>query len=98
VLSVSTDTFIVFSSNIFAILGLRSLYFALSGVMKYFSYLTYALAGILSFIGVKMCANELSNNMGYHFHISNFVSLAVIIGLLTITILLSVLQKKKAKE
>jgi tellurite resistance protein TerC len=94
VLSVSTDTFIVFTSNIFAILGLRSLYFALSGIMKYFSYLSYALCGILSFIGIKMCVNELSKDLGYHFHISNFASLAVIIGLLTIAILLSVRKKK----
>ncbi|MDR1274467.1 MAG: TerC family protein, partial [Odoribacteraceae bacterium] len=56
VLSVSNDTFIVFTSNIFAILGLRALYFALNGIMRYFYYLSYALAGILSFIGLKMCA------------------------------------------
>ncbi|MDR3094357.1 MAG: TerC family protein [Bacteroidales bacterium] len=95
VLSVSTDTFIVFSSNIFAILGLRSLYFALSGIMKYFSYLSFALCGILSFIGIKMCVNELSGDLGYHFHISNFASLAVIVVLLTIAILLSVWEKKR---
>ena len=95
VLSVSQDTFIVFTSNIFAILGLRSLYFALSGIMGYFRYLKYGLAGILSFIGVKMCWNEFASELGYAFKISNYVSLAVIAVLLTVSILLSVLVKKK---
>ncbi len=98
VLSVSKDTFIVFTSNIFAILGLRSLYFALNGIMKYFYYLKYALAGILSFIGIKMCVNELCAELGYHFHISNFVSLGVIIGLLTISIVFSIIMRKKKEE
>ena len=95
VLSVSKDVFIVYTSNIFAILGLRSLYFALSGIMDYFQYLKYALAGILSFIGVKMCANELAKDLGYHFHISNFMSLGVIVTLLTASILLSIVVKKR---
>jgi tellurite resistance protein TerC len=94
VLSVSKDPFIVYTSNIFAILGLRSLYFALNGIMAYFHYLKYALSGILSFIGVKMCWNEFSSELGYSFHISNLVSLAVIVGLLTTSILLSVAVKK----
>jgi tellurite resistance protein TerC len=95
VLSVSKDTFIVFTSNIFAILGLRSLYFALSGVMEYFHYLKYALAGILSFIGIKMCVNELAADLNYSFHISNFVSLGVIVVFLTASILLSIVKNKK---
>jgi len=95
ILSVSKDTFIVFTSNIFAILGLRSLYFALSGIMDYFHYLKYALAGILSFIGIKMCVNEFSKEFNYEFHISNFTSLGVIGGLLTASIVLSILMKKK---
>jgi len=95
ILSVSKDTFIVFTSNIFAILGLRSLYFALSGIMDYFHYLKYALAGILSFIGIKMCVNEFSKEFNYEFHISNFTSLGVIAGLLTASIVLSILMKKK---
>ena len=93
VLSVSDDTFIVFTSNIFAILGLRSLYFALNGIMGHFQYLKYALAGILSFIGLKMCVNELAAELGWHFHISNVVSLTVIVGLLAASILLSMLKK-----
>lgn len=98
VLSVSKDVFIVYTSNIFAILGLRSLYFALSGIMDYFQYLKYALAGILSFIGVKMCANELAHDLGYNFHISNFTSLGVIVTLLTASILLSIVVKKRSER
>lgn len=98
VLSVTSDVFIVFTSNIFAILGLRSLYFALNGVMDYFKYLKYALAFILSFIGIKMCINEFSKEMDYSFHISNFVSLGVIIGALTISILASIASEKKLKK
>ena len=96
VLSVSKDIFIVFTSNIFAILGLRSLYFALNGIMSYFFYLKYALAGILSFIGLKMCINEFSHMFDYGFHISNYVSLGIIVSLLTVSIIFSVIKKKKA--
>ncbi len=98
VLSVSKDTFIIFTSNIFAILGLRSLYFALNGVMKYFYYLKYALAVILSFIGIKMCINELHKESGVLFEISNWISLAVIVGTLVISILFSILVRKKREE
>ena len=95
VLSVSKDIFIVFTSNIFAIMGLRSLYFALNGIMSYFCYLKFALAGILSFIGLKMCINEFCAMFGYDFHISNYVSLGIIVSLLSISIIFSVKQKKK---
>jgi tellurite resistance protein TerC len=98
VLSVSKDTFIAYTSNIFAILGLRSLYFALNGIMDYFYYLKYALAGILSFIGVKMCLNELASEIGWEFHISNYVSLGVIVGLLAISITASVIGKKSKRD
>ncbi|MDD4991306.1 MAG: TerC family protein [Paludibacter sp.] len=98
VLSVSKDIFIVYTSNIFAILGLRSLYFALSGIMEYFHYLKYALSGILTFIGFKMCINEFCNEFGYAFHISNFASLGVIVTLLTVSIVLSVIVKKSAEN
>lgn len=95
VLSVSKDIFIVYTSNIFAILGLRSLYFALNGIMDYFHYLKYALSGILTFIGIKMVVNEWSAQLGYQFHISNFVSLGVIVSFLAVSILFSVVLKKK---
>lgn len=98
VLSVSKDPFIVYTSNIFAILGLRSLYFALSGIMQYFYYLKYALAGILSFIGFKMCFNEFCAQMGYSLEISNMVSLGVIVSLLTISIIASLMLNKKGMD
>ena len=75
--------------------GLRSLYFALQGIMDYFHYLKYALSGILTFIGIKMCVNELSSELGYSFHISNFTSLGVIVSFLTASILLSIVVKKR---
>lgn len=95
VLSISKDPFIVYTSNIFAILGLRSLYFALNGVMQYFRYLKYALAFILSFIGIKMCINEYSNEFGYTFHISTTTSLGVIAFALAISIIASVIVSRK---
>lgn len=98
VLSVSKDPFIVYTSNIFAILGLRSLYFALNGVMQYFKYLKYALAFILSFIGIKMCINELGHQFGYNIHIGTFVSLGVIIVSLAISIFASVIEEKVSKK
>ena len=98
VLSVSKDTFIIFTSNIFAILGLRSLYFALSGMMKFFHYLKYALAGILSFIGAKMCINELSSELAWRFHISNYVSLSIIVFLLAVSVAFSIVRKRKIER
>ena len=97
VLSVSQDVFIVYTSNIFAILGLRSLYFALSGIMPYFHYLKYALAGILSFIGIKMCFNELIHEgvLSNTYEITNFASLGVIVVFLTVSIIASVIWKQE---
>src|SRR3990172_7750948 len=58
VLAISTDPFIVYTSNVFAILGLRSLYFVVAGFMQMFAYLKYGLAAILVFVGIKMLAAE----------------------------------------
>ena len=55
ILAISDDTFIIYTSNVFAILGLRSLYFALAGIEQYFKYLKFGLSAILVFIGIKMC-------------------------------------------
>jgi tellurite resistance protein TerC len=84
VLAISRDPFIVFSSNVFAILGLRALYFVLHGVMGLFRYLKYGLGVILVFIGIKML---LMNVMA----ISTGVSLLVILVCLTISIVGSLL-------
>lgn len=75
VFSITTDPFLVFSSNIFAILGLRSLYFVLSNTLDRFVYLKYSLMGILFFIGLKMFLLPL------HVHIPELVSL-MILGIL----------------
>ena len=85
------DTFIVVTSNIFAILGLRSLYFALSKLLPMFRYIKYALAIILAFIGAKMLINEGGKMFGWEFEISNAVSLIVIVGLLALAIVSSII-------
>lgn len=90
VLAISKDSFIVFTSNVFAILGLRALYFALAGIMQYFYYLKYGLSVILAFIGTKMILNEIYDHL-----IHNLVSLFVILGILSISIIISLLFPKK---
>lgn len=85
IFGISRDPFIVFSSNIFAILGLRSLYFALAIVMEKFHYLKVALAFVLVFVGVKMLIAEL-------YKVPIGVSLSLILGLLVGSALLSVLR------
>ncbi len=59
ILAISDDSFIVYTSNVFAILGLRSLYFALAGIENHFTYLKYGLAAVLIFVGLKMCISDL---------------------------------------
>lgn len=82
ILSISSDAFIVYTSNVFAILGLRSLYFALAGLEKYFVYLKYGLSAILVFVGVKMCLVDI-------YKIPIEISLAFIILTLSIAVLAS---------
>jgi tellurite resistance protein TerC len=89
ILAISKDSFIVYTSNIFAIMGLRSLYFAVSGIMGLFRYLKIGLAFVLSFVGLKMLAAY------FEFEIPILISLAVIIGILTFSILASVVIKEK---
>jgi tellurite resistance protein TerC len=89
VLAISQDTFIVYTSNIFAILGLRSLYFAVSGIMGLFRFLKVGLAIVLAFVGFKMLASYI------HFEIPILVSLAIIVSILVISIIASVIIKKK---
>lgn len=90
ILAITQDTFIVFTSNAFAILGLRSLYFALAGVMDKFKYLRTGLSIILVFIGIKMLIADFV-------HISVTYSLAFIVIALTASILASVFVKRKKK-
>ena len=86
VFSVTTDTYIVFFSNIFAIMGLRSLFFLLSNVTDLFWLLRYGLGLLLCFIGVKMIGHEF-----FDLEISTLTSLMVILGILVGSILLSLL-------
>ena len=109
VFSVSRDPFIVLTSNIFAILGLRALYFALAAVAKYFTYLKYGLGVILIFVGVKMllAMNEYVNQLGSlvgldinmpHIPVPTPLSLIIIFGTLLASMGLSVLLSKKKEE
>ncbi len=84
VLAISRDPFIVYTSNVFAILGLRSLFFAISGLMKLFHLLHYGLAAILSFVGVKMLIEDF-------FHVPVGVSLIVISSILVTSIVASMI-------
>lgn len=88
ILGISRDPFIVLTSNIFAILGLRSLYFALAGIMSLFHLLRYGLGIILVFIGAKIFSEE-------YIHIDIFLSLGVVLFVLIGSMILSVLIKPK---
>ncbi len=90
ILSISSDPFIVYTSNVFAILGLRALYFALAGIMHLFHYLNYGLAVILTFVGTKMLLGK-----GV---ISTEISLLVIASVLLLSVMLSLLFPKKKTE
>ncbi|MBQ9418260.1 MAG: TerC family protein [Bacteroidales bacterium] len=92
VFSVTTDPMIVFTSNIFAIMGLRSLFFLLSDVADRFWLLHYGLGLLLCFIGLKMIGGECLD-----WHIPTLASLAVILGILVVSILLSVIIKKPSR-
>lgn len=89
VLAITRDSFIVYTSNVFAILGLRSLYFAVSGMMKLFHYLNYGLAVVLTFIGMKML-------ISFRYTIPTWVALTVIASVLGVSVLASVLFPKKS--
>jgi len=88
IFAVTQDSFLVFTSNAFAILGLRSLYFAIAGMMAMFHYLKISLVFILGFIAIKLI-------LVHHVTIPNVVSLLVIVGMLGIGILASVFKKQR---
>lgn len=93
VLAVTREPFIVYTSNVFAIMGLRSLYFALSGIIERFHLLHYGLAVILVFIGVKMAISE-------HVEIPTHYALIAVLGILALSIVLSALfpRQRPVKE
>jgi tellurite resistance protein TerC len=91
ILGITTDTFIVYTSNVFALLGLRSLYFALSSVMKLFHYINYGLAVILSFVGVKLLIHQ-------WYEINHQFALLFVVSVLALSVLASWLFPKKNHE
>lgn len=91
IFAVTTDPFIVLTSNLFAILGLRAMYFVLSGVAEKFSMLKYGLSVILIFIGIKMLLMDI-------FYIPTAVSLSIVAGILTLTMFINYIVNKHKKH
>jgi tellurite resistance protein TerC len=91
IFAVTRDPFIVYTSNVFASLGLRALYFLLAGVLGMFHYLQQGLAAILMFVGVKMLLLEV-------YKIPTVVSLGVIFGILTISIVASMIRRSRLQD
>ena len=88
IIAITRDPFVIITSNIFAILGLRALYFSLAGIVDLFVYLKYGVAIILFYVGVKMMISDF-------YHIPTPVSLGVIIALLAGSIILSLIHRNK---
>jgi tellurite resistance protein TerC len=97
IIGITRDTFLVFTSNIFAILGLRALYFLLAGVIDMFRYLHYGLSAVLAFIGVTMIAEYWFKPAGVEeWHLMPiWAKLSVIAGVLALSIVSSILAKKR---
>ena len=91
VLAITLNAFIVYTSNVFAILGLRAMYFVLAGMMDVFHYLHYGLSAVLIFIGVKMLAAD-------WYPIPTLVALGVVAGVLAISVLASILHPQAEPE
>jgi tellurite resistance protein TerC len=101
VLAISTDPFVAYTSNIFAILGLRALYFAVAGVLKYLRYLNYGLALVLVFIGAKMVLVNLHKFAHLEkpvFKIPVGLSLAIVLGILLLSALASLVAPHRAGD
>jgi tellurite resistance protein TerC len=91
IFAVTQDPFIVFTSNAFAILGLRSLYFAIAGLMAMFKYIKISLVFILGFVGVKMMLH-------HHMQIPHAISLGAIVGFLAIGIIASLMSTRREQR
>jgi len=87
IFAVTRDTFIVFTSNAFAILGLRALYFVLAGMIRRFTYLKYGLAVVLVYVGVKMLVSE-------HWKLPIWLSLGVIVVTITVSVVVSLVRTR----
>jgi len=90
VFAVTLDPFIVYTSNVFAILGLRALYFAVAGVVRKFHFLHYGLSFILVFVGIKMLISD-------HYHIPIGIALGVLGVVLTLSVILSLVFPERPK-
>jgi len=88
VLAITLNAFIVYTSNVFAILGLRSMYFALAGMMEVFHYLHYGLSLVLIFVGLKMIA-------AHYVEIPTVLALGIVVGVLGMSVLASVIFPRK---
>lgn len=89
IFGITTDNFLVFTSNVFAILGLRSLYFVLAGAIEYFRYLKYGLSIVLVFIGVKMLIEY------WHIKLPTTASLGIVAGIILLSVIISVLATRR---
>lgn len=87
ILAITTDPFIIYTSNVFAILGLRALYFALAGVMPMFYYLNYGLSAILAFVGTKMLISD-------YYKVPIAASLGIVASILIASVVLSVIRAR----
>lgn len=90
IFAVTQDPFLVFTSNVFAILGLRSLYFVLAGVIERFRYMKISLVVLLAYVGVKML-------LAHHVPIPTLLSLGIIVGILTIGVLASIVAARRER-
>lgn len=90
ILAITLDAFIVYTSNVFAILGLRSMYFALAGMMEVFHYLHYGLSIVLIFVGAKML-------ISHYYQIPTAAALGIVAGVLLISVLASMVHPRKQK-
>ena len=90
VIAITTDPFIVYTSNVFAILGLRAIFFALAGIMRLFHYLHYGLSFILVFVGVKMLVSKF-------YEIPVEIALGVILAVLTTSVVASMVKPQKTE-
>lgn len=91
ILAITLNAFIVYTSNVFAILGLRSMYFALAGMMDLFQYLHYGLSCVLIFVGLKML-------LSHYYTMPTWIALVVVAGVLGTSVVASVLAPKKARS
>ena len=89
ILAITRDAFIVYTSNVFAIMGLRSMYFALAGMMEMFRYLHYGLSLVLIFVGAKML-------LSHYYEIPTVVALGCVAGVLIVSVLASVVNPRKS--